>query len=142
MKQLPVIHKDPIKSIDLVKYSGASGDFNEIHTVPEIAESKGLEKNIVHGMYLMGWAAQAINEWFPDQKIARMKVRFQAITKPGEELQIAGTISIEGKGELIMQNSDGEKKLSGSFELKRLPEGGVEMDGIHRSEKVEGDSDA
>lgn len=142
MKQLPVIHKDSIKPIDLVKYSGASGDFNEIHTVPEIAESKGLEKNIVHGMYLMGWATQAINEWFPEQEIARLKVRFQAITKPGERLQIAGIISAEGKGQLVMQNSEGEKKLSGSFELKELPEGGMTMERIHRTETAEGDNDA
>ncbi|WP_281392392.1 MaoC/PaaZ C-terminal domain-containing protein [Salicibibacter cibi] len=37
-EQLPVIEKDPITRVQLVKYAGASGDFNPLHTVEEVGE--------------------------------------------------------------------------------------------------------
>ncbi|MCJ1907971.1 MaoC/PaaZ C-terminal domain-containing protein [Planococcus ruber] len=117
MNELPVIRKQPLKPIDLVKYSGASGDFNEIHTVPGVAHEKGLKDIIAHGMFLMGWAGEAIAEWFPDRKLSRFKVRFQAVTHPGSELFISGAAD-GNKGEIIISDSVGEVKLRGSFEIQ------------------------
>lgn len=117
MNELPVIRKQPLKPIDLVKYSGASGDFNEIHTVPSIAHEKGMKDIIAHGMFLMGWAGEAIAEWFPDRKLSRFKVRFQAVTHPGSELFISGTADGD-KGEITIKDSVGEVKLTGSFEIQ------------------------
>lgn len=118
MKELPMIKKEAIKPIDLVKYSGASGDFNEIHTVPSLAQEKGLPDIIAHGMFLMGWAGEAISEWFPDYRLKFFKVRFQALTHPGTELAIVGTAE-KGKGEVIIKNLQGEIKLKGYFEFQR-----------------------
>ena len=44
----------PVSRMDLIKYSGASGDFNPIHTVDEEAKKTGLPGIIAHGMWTMG----------------------------------------------------------------------------------------
>ena len=123
MKELPSIIKSPIEHIDLVKYAGASGDFNTIHTVSHIANEKGYPDVIVHGMFLMGWASQAIEEWFPKRRLRRFSVRFMAPTYPGESLVIKGKLLgpeaqvVIDIGSLEIVDSMGEIKLTGSFEL-------------------------
>lgn len=44
----------PVSRLDLIKYAGASGDFNPIHTIDEAAEKAGLPGIIAHGMWTMG----------------------------------------------------------------------------------------
>lgn len=118
MTELPAIIKKPIASIDLVKYSGASGDFNEIHTIPAIAEEKGLTAIIAHGMFVMGWAADAIEGWFPERRLLSFNVRFQAVTHPGTVLVITGTLLTENKGEIWIKEEQNHPKLMGTFVLK------------------------
>jgi acyl dehydratase len=48
---------------DLVRYAGASGDFNPIHWSDRVATSVGLPGVIAHGMYTMALAGQAIAVW-------------------------------------------------------------------------------
>ncbi len=123
MKQLPLIKKLPIEAIDLVRYSGASGDFNEIHTVPSKALSKGFPNIIAHGMLLMGWCTGAINEWFPTRKLHQFKVRFQSVVTPGMELTMRGRWEERNNGhdygEIELIDLNGEIKLAGSFVLKQ-----------------------
>jgi len=129
VKELPSIIKLPIEHIDLVKYAGASGDFNPIHTVSHIANDKGYPDVIVHGMFLMGWASQAIEEWFPNRRLHRFSVRFMAPTYPGESLMIKGELlgpemeATVDKGNLEIVDSMGEIKLTGSFELSEGEDG-------------------
>ncbi|ANU22244.1 MaoC/PaaZ C-terminal domain-containing protein [Planococcus donghaensis] len=118
MIELPTIIKNPIAPIDLVKYSGASGDFNEIHTVPAVAQSQGLSGIIVHGMFVMGWAAAAIEEWFPNQQLKSLSVRFQAVTHTETVLKITGTMLTENEGEVWIEDNQGNSKLKGAFVLK------------------------
>lgn len=49
--------------LDLVKYAGASGDFNIIHLNARIAQSVGLPDVIAHGMLTMGSAIQVVTDW-------------------------------------------------------------------------------
>ena len=51
---LPPLTTAPITETQLVRYAGASGDFNPIHTVPHMAEQAGLGGVIAHGMLVMG----------------------------------------------------------------------------------------
>lgn len=118
MTELPDIVKNPVAAIDLVKYAGASGDFNEIHTVPAVAEEKGLADIIVHGMFIMGWAGAAIEEWFPEQQLQSFSVRFQAVTHPGTELVITGSMQTEKEGEIYIKDLQDQPKLAGTFVLK------------------------
>lgn len=119
--ELPMIELGSLQAIDFVKYSGASGDFNEIHTVLPIALEKGFPNIIAHGMLLMGLCSEAIRIWFPKEKLQLFRVRFQEVVTPGTKLIAKGRIqqipgNTRGKIELI--NWNGELKLSGYFELK------------------------
>ncbi|WP_026532994.1 MaoC family dehydratase [Arthrobacter sp. H41] len=56
----------PITRQDLVKYAGASGDFNPIHWNQAFAMSVGLPGVIAHGMFTMGAAVQLVSDWTGD----------------------------------------------------------------------------
>jgi acyl dehydratase len=65
---------------DLVRYAGASGDFNPIHWSDRVATKVGLPGVIAHGMYTMALAGQAVLEWAGDPAaVIEYGVRF---TKP------------------------------------------------------------
>lgn len=64
----------------LVKYAGASGDFNPIHYRDDFAKSVGLDGVLAHGMLTMGAAVQVAVNWVGDAgKVIDYGVRF---TKP------------------------------------------------------------
>lgn len=64
----------------LVRYAGASGDFNPIHYRDDVAASVGLPGVLAHGMLTMGLAVSAIEPWLGDTgRILEYGVRF---TKP------------------------------------------------------------
>ncbi|WP_018720686.1 MaoC family dehydratase [Salinispora fenicalii] len=48
---------------DLIRYAGASGDFNPIHWSDRIATSVGLPGVIAHGMFTMALVGRAVAEW-------------------------------------------------------------------------------
>jgi acyl dehydratase len=61
----------------LVKYAGASGDFNPIHYRDDIATSVGLPGVLAHGMLTMGIAIQPVVDWIGDPaKLVDYQVRF------------------------------------------------------------------
>lgn len=123
MELLQPIEKKAITHTQLVRYAGASGDFNPIHTVVPVGEEAGLGGVIAHGMLVMGFAGQALAQWFPRQNLRHFKVRFSKMTRPGEQLTISGEITEEVEqngerlltGELKVKNETGEVKLSGKF---------------------------
>ncbi|MBX3100396.1 MAG: acyl dehydratase [Salinibacterium sp.] len=53
----------------LVRYAGASGDFNAIHYRDDIAESVGLPGVLAHGMLTMGLAVQPVVDWLDNRGI-------------------------------------------------------------------------
>ena len=64
----------------LVRYAGASGDFNPIHYRDDIAAAVGLPGVLAHGMLTMGLAVGTIESWIGDTgRILEYGVRF---TKP------------------------------------------------------------
>jgi acyl dehydratase len=65
---------------DLVRYAGASGDFNTIHWSERIAREVGLPGVIAHGMFTMATAVRVVTEWAGDPgAVVQYGVRF---TKP------------------------------------------------------------
>ena len=89
----------------LVRYAGASGDFNPIHYRDDIAKAVGLDGVLAHGMLTMGAAVQVAVDWVGDPgRILDYGVRF---TKPvfvdatdGAVLKVSGKI-----GEIDAENS-------------------------------------
>lgn len=83
---------------DLVRYAGASGDFNPIHWSDRVATSVGLPGVIAHGMYTMALAARALDTWAGGPgRVRELGCKF---TKPvvvpdddtGVEVRVAGTV--------------------------------------------------
>ncbi|WP_062294064.1 MaoC/PaaZ C-terminal domain-containing protein [Demequina phytophila] len=60
----------------LVRYAGASGDFNPIHYNEVVAESVGLPGVIAHGMLTMGTAASVVEEWAGPGNVVDLQTRF------------------------------------------------------------------
>lgn len=48
---------------DLIRYAGASGDFNPIHWSDRVATKVGLPGVIAHGMFTMALVGRAVTEW-------------------------------------------------------------------------------
>ena len=52
-----------VRRADLIRYAGASGDFNPIHWSDRVATSVGLPGVIAHGMYTLALAARGLDTW-------------------------------------------------------------------------------
>ena len=80
----------------LVRYAGASGDFNPIHYRDDIAQSVGLPGVLAHGMLTMGVAVQLVADWVGDSgRITDYGVRF---TKPVlVDSKVGAVLVITGK---------------------------------------------
>ena len=67
----------PLQRDSLVRYAGASGDFNPIHYRDDVAESVGLPGVLAHGMLTMGLAVQPVVDWAGDPaRVVDYQVRF------------------------------------------------------------------
>jgi len=67
----------PVARLDLVKYCGASGDFNVIHWNERIAKGVGLPDVIAHGMLSMASAGRVLTDWVGDPAaVVEYGVRF------------------------------------------------------------------
>ncbi|KQM17950.1 MaoC family dehydratase [Plantibacter sp. VKM Ac-2880] len=81
----------------LVRYAGASGDFNPIHYRDDVAASVGLPGVLAHGMLTMGIAAQPVVDWIGDPgRVLDYQVRFTrpVVVDPetGAELHIVAKV--------------------------------------------------
>ncbi|MFT4009978.1 MAG: MaoC/PaaZ C-terminal domain-containing protein [Nocardioidaceae bacterium] len=83
---------------DLVRYAGASGDFNPIHWSDRVAASVGLPGVIAHGMFTMALVARALDTWAGGPgRVRELGCKF---TKPvivpdddtGTTVTVAGTV--------------------------------------------------
>jgi acyl dehydratase len=92
-----------VTRLDLVKYAGASGDFNIIHWNERVARSVGLPNVIAHGMYTMAQAGKFVTEWAGDPgAVTDFGVRFSAMVPVPDDTDFPGdtggaTIEISGK---------------------------------------------
>ena len=89
----------------LVRYAGASGDFNPIHYRDDIAKAVGLDGVLAHGMLTMGAAVQVAVDWIGDPgRVIDYGVRF---TKPVfVDARNGAVLTVTGKiGEIDAENS-------------------------------------
>ncbi len=120
---LPPLTKPPIDKPQLVRYAGASGDFNPLHYMDEVGQMAGTGGVIAHGMLIMGFAGQAVTRWIPNRYLKRLAVRFVDITRPGDVITVSGKITekrVEDgaglvEGEVVAADQNGNVKLKGSF---------------------------
>jgi acyl dehydratase len=115
---------------DLVRYAGASGDFNPIHWNDRTATAVGLPGVIAHGMFTMALAGRAVTGWTGDPAaLAEYHVRFGRPVvvpddKDGAEVTVRGKVgAVLEDGRLrvdLTVTSDGEKVLSLARAIVRL----------------------
>jgi acyl dehydratase len=106
---------------DLVRYAGASGDFNPMHHDEIQAQSAGLPSVFGHGMFTMGLLGTALTDYVGAGNLRVYKVRFTKQTWPGETLATKVTVKkkYEEHGEHRVDldcevvNENGEAKVSG-----------------------------
>ena len=121
----------PVARLDLVKYCGASGDFNVIHWNERIARSVGLPNVIAHGMFTMAQAARYITDWAGDPgAMVEFGVRFSApVVVPDDDafvsIEVSGTVKDKLDGNRVVvaltARSGGDKVLTRSRAVVRLP---------------------
>ena len=116
---------------DLVRYAGASGDFNVIHWNERIAKSVGLPDVIAHGMLTMALAGRFLTEWAGDPgAVTEFGVRFSApVVVPdddkGAAVEVAGSVTERLDGRRVAVDvtatSNGTKVLTRARAVVRLP---------------------
>jgi acyl dehydratase len=93
----------------LVRYAGASGDFNPIHYRDDVAAEVGLPGVLAHGMLTMGLAVQSVSEWLGDRGwVASYSVRFTrpVVVDPQDGADVGvvakiGTVDDQGRPQRI-----------------------------------------
>jgi acyl dehydratase len=121
----------PVTRLSLVKYCGASGDFNVIHWNERIARSVGLPNVIAHGMFTMAQAGRFVTDWAgPGAVVVDFGVRFSSpVVVPdddiGATIEISGTIEEkldDNRVVLALTARSGEAKvLTRARAVVRLP---------------------
>jgi len=120
---IPKLVKSPVSHLQLVRYAGASGDFNPLHTDPKIGESIGIGGIIAHGMLIMGFVGQMLSDYVGPTALRKFDVRFKGMTRLNDQITCTGTITekyeadgearIAGKVQAVDQN--GDVKVTGAF---------------------------
>ena len=120
-----------VTRLDLVKYAGASGDFNTIHWNERVARSVGLPNVIAHGMFTMAQAGRFACEWAGDPgAIVEFGVRFSSpVVVPdddhGATIELSGTIEEKLAGNKVVlalvARSGGSKILTRARAVVVLP---------------------
>jgi acyl dehydratase len=100
---LPDLRKPPITKLQLVKYAGASGDYNLIHTDDETARSVGLEGVIAHGMLSMAFLGEYLCWLAGPESVRRLSVRFKEMVRPGDVLTCRGRVKERSRGDAVVQ---------------------------------------
>ncbi|MCA1021170.1 MaoC/PaaZ C-terminal domain-containing protein [Halobacillus litoralis] len=86
--KLKTVTLPAVTRLDLIKYAGASGDYNPIHTIDEEAEKAGLPGVIAHGMWTMGSLAKLFTPFYEDGFIQDYSIRFQGMVFVGDVLTL------------------------------------------------------
>ena len=120
----------PVTRATLVRYAGASGDFNPIHWNESFATSVGLPDVIAHGMFTMAEAIRVVTDWVGDPgAVVEYGVRFtKPVVVPNDG--VGGEIKVTAKGGAklddrrvrvdLLATSAGEKVLGMSRAVVQL----------------------
>jgi acyl dehydratase len=121
----------PVRRADLIRYAGASGDFNEIHWNERFAVQVGLPNVIAHGMFTMAQAIRIVTDWVGDPSaVVEYGVRFtRPVVVPDDG--VGASVECSGKvGALLDDNkvrvdltaiSAEQKVLARAVAIVRVP---------------------
>jgi acyl dehydratase len=88
-----------VRRVDLVRYAGASGDFNPIHWSERVATEVGLPSVIAHGMYTLALAGRAVSDWAGGaDRVVELGGRFtKPVVVPDDETGVVVEVTGEVK---------------------------------------------
>jgi acyl dehydratase len=126
--EVPAFVVESLTRTDLVRYAGASGDFNPMHHDEPFAQKVGLPSVFSHGMLNAGFVSKCVTDYVGRENLRRFKVRFATRVWPGDTITCKGTVTKKyqeaGKqlieGNVVALNQKGETAISGSF-VAELP---------------------
>jgi acyl dehydratase len=119
----------PVTTADLVRYAGASGDFNPIHYDHHLALAAGLDGVIAHGLFVMGAAARVFDPWLGDGgAVTAFDARFVSPVKPGDVVTVTAAVTATGGGadggevETLVEGRIGDRSVLSAKATLRLAE--------------------
>jgi acyl dehydratase len=122
-QEAPSLSMPPITRTDIVKYAGASGDFNPIHHDELYAIQAGNDRVFAMGMMSAGFLSHMITDWVGDGTLRKYRVRFGRQVWPGDTITCKGRITrkyTEGgknymEAEVFAENQRAEKVITGTI---------------------------
>ena len=110
----------PVTRDHLVRYAGASGDFNPIHWNERFATSVGLPDVIAHGMFTMAEAARVVTDWTGDPgALKEFSVRFtRPVTVPNDDR--GSVIEVSGEVTELLDDRRVKVLLTATFEGQKI----------------------
>jgi acyl dehydratase len=130
---IPTYTSAAITRTHLVRYAGASGDFNPLHHDATFIKMIGMGNVIAHGMLIMGIAGEAITSWIAHKNLRKFHTRFLSMTEPVdwdnvENTKKRATIVVTGK--IVKKyEENGEKRIQCDIIAKDLL-GSRKLDGF------------
>jgi acyl dehydratase len=112
----------PISRTDMVRYQGASGDFNPIHHDEEFAKSAGYPSVFSVGMLQAGILAGFATEWLGAKNVRRYSVQFREQVWPGDVVICSGKVTRK-------YEEAGERKVDVDLLCTRQATGGAAIKG-------------
>lgn len=121
--ELPKLVVEKLSRTDIVKYAGASGDFNPIHHDQSFAEAAGYPTVFAHGMLSAGFLGKCVTDFVGVQSLRKYSLAFRAQVWPGDTITFGGKVTrkleADGEkrieGELVATNQKGETVITGAF---------------------------
>ncbi|USK71799.1 MaoC/PaaZ C-terminal domain-containing protein [Peribacillus asahii] len=116
-EMLADIQLEPVSRLDLIKYAGASGDYNPIHTIDEEAKATGLPGVIAHGMWTMGNLSKLFTSYYEEGFIETFSIRFKGMVFLHDVIRLQATLAEKSPQALRFQvravNQHGEGVIAG-----------------------------
>ncbi|MEN1967502.1 MaoC/PaaZ C-terminal domain-containing protein [Lentibacillus sp. N15] len=111
----------PVSRIDLIKYAGASGDYNPIHTIDDEAKKAGLPGIIAHGMWTMGNLAKLFTPYLEYGFVQDYQIRFAGMVFLEDILTLRAELQEANDNKRIFKvkavNQDGKDVIKGKVQF-------------------------
>ncbi|WP_026575794.1 MaoC/PaaZ C-terminal domain-containing protein [Bacillus sp. UNC438CL73TsuS30] len=113
---LQPLGKPPVTKVQLVKYAGASGDYNPLHTDDAFAQSIGMPGVIAHGMLVMGFLGEYVMGLAgKTAEITNFRMRFGAMTRPVDQITCSAIVQ-------KFYEEDGKRFVRLELKAEKAPE--------------------
>jgi len=114
---LEEVKLSPVSRLDLIRYAGASGDFNPIHTIDKEADKSGLPGIIAHGMWTMGNLSKLFTPYYETGFIQDYSIRFKGMVFLNDAITLKAIVQEVNEENIDFKvravNQDGKEVIKG-----------------------------